>query len=195
MDEIKKFNYKTGSVYIFLLGSKTKISERIKKYNLQDTFANHIALGVVTDKKLTAYHININQSKRGDNFFEESVDSLFVDVDGSLAYEYCSVWELALTANELERVKVLTDSIKSREVLFDYDFEENNKLYCSEFVSIALGKVLEKKYNFHMEQNKVFLEDHLDKAILGKDTLSYIPVDFICQLEELKKVLEWKRKG
>lgn len=176
-----------NSVYLFLRGSETKLGGYARMYNRYGGLASHIALGVYKDS-LTLYHLNTGHSRP---LIAEGLESFTSSEDES--YNHLSVWKIkGMTAQKLDSIQSRIDHYQNQKLRFDYQFDhtEDDALYCSEFVYQTLHTSFPKLF-----QDAFFLKEvpANHRFYLKKDTLYYLPVDFILDRQQLVElVFEWE---
>ena len=188
--QFAKLNASEGKLFLVLKGTKSKVSQLIQSFNGHHPLASHVAIGLVEEGEFTIYHVDVERSERGDNFFRESIDQFFTSKVNHLTY--LGIWEVDLNSDQsvidaLAEIK----GIEKELVRFDYQFKENENLYCSEFIVQVLESL--KRESFQFTPRKKFLEDELHRMIVKSDTLEYYPVDFFLEMEKIKPVLEWTK--
>ena len=103
--------------------------------------------------------------------------------------EYGSVWEV-LGVKNTEKLKNIIKDYADKDIRFDMSFSgnEDEYMYCSEFVVEVLRKLDSIKFKF-AKHNKRLKPIHA--TMLGKDFLDYYPLDIFTHNPNLKKIFEY----
>ncbi len=185
---IERINLENQSLYFVLRGSETKMGGYARQYNRYDSKASHIALGIFSDS-IILYHVNTGKKEA---FIKENLsDFIFSEKE---EYDYLAIWKVkGVTASDLRTIKERIDHLDSINIRFDYkfDLQNDNKLYCSEFVYKALLGITPNLFENSIYTKEVPM-DH--RFFLKKDTITYIPLDFFVRQKRLVELIfEWKK--
>lgn len=129
---------------------------------------------------------NVKKSNNGSALLIEDLDG-FLNVDDIKAY---SIWSIKIDdKTKIEKLKDLIKKHLKSKIVFDYEFSlnnEENKLYCSEFVynMLTLSGIIERT------NPSVKVLNQLYSKALKKNELEYIPVDFFQIIEGFQLVNE-----
>ncbi len=181
-------NYKKNNIYIFARSTKSKVNFIAEDFNLNDKFITHIGIGYYENDTIKIYNVsndvkNINNSALlVDNY------KTFINVNDVISV---SIWSLKVNN---KKMKTFIKNIKSFENLkidFDNNFilNDDNILYCSEFVYNVLNMTDDKKFHFNPISKRL---NQFYSNVLKRLELVYIPVDFYQSLN-FKKVFEFNK--
>ncbi len=185
---LNKVEFREESLYIVARGTKSKQGLIGKKFNVADTNITHIGLGYYEPRTKSLKIYNISTEKKSKNAL--LVESLYEFMTPRDLF-YIGIWEYAPGHRQFQQVKRLLADFEKRVISFDYDFDLQNadsSLYCSEFCWKVLKAVDKKKFDFKPVIRLV--SNSFYKNVLGRDTLTYIPVDFFTGFVNFKKVKE-----
>ena len=166
--------------------SQSKKNIIAEDFNLKDSLITHVGIGYIEKDSLVLFNVsNDKKDKNYSSLLRESLRS-FVHQDG---ISYYSVWEYKTNVSEIETIKTVINEYLKRRIDFDYAFRINNDndLYCSEFVYEVLSKTDTKKFHCLPEIKK--LNAFYSRA-LHRDILEYIPVDFFTKFNVFTKIYE-----
>ncbi|WP_415327579.1 hypothetical protein [Chryseobacterium sp. MMS23-Vi53] len=181
---IKNLKLETQAIYLIQRGTTGKLGNLAKDFNLKNKYASHLGIGFIKDGELNIYHIYVKKNAHKNNLFIETIEDFTKPED----LNYVSVWKLNnINTEKFESIKNTLISSEKENIIFDFDFDENNeKYYCSEFVVRALRK-----------NDIQIMQDHKKKVVgfasqmLRKDSLIYFPVDGFEGSDKTTKIFEW----
>ncbi len=181
------YTFSDSKIYIF--GRSTKRKQRIiaRDFNDRNPLLTHVAIGVHQQQVMKIFNItNILPSDEASALQIESVYD-FIDLED---IQYFGIWELALNEIEINKIKLALSEFTAKKIIFNDDFQLNNgnHLYCSEFVYLILKKVEPLNIDDSMIVRKK-LNSFYSRA-LKRDYLEYIPVDFFIDIKGLKLALQ-----
>lgn len=178
---------KDNEIFIVCRSTKNKQNIIAKDFNLKDSLTTHIGLGIKTTESMLIYNVsNVKKSNNGSALLIEDLDG-FLNVDDIKAY---SIWSIKIDdKTKIEKLKDLIKKHLKSKIVFDYEFSlnnEENKLYCSEFVynMLTLSGIIERT------NPSVKVLNQLYSKALKKNELEYIPVDFFQIIEGFQLVNE-----
>ncbi|RYG47863.1 MAG: hypothetical protein EOO01_14260 [Chitinophagaceae bacterium] len=166
--------------HIFFLGraSTVKSSLIAKEFNITDSLISHVGIGIIEHGALRIYHV---EDKAGNAFSACTLDEFL-----SFGIFYYCVYSLPLSSGSLERIVNLLK--EHPPVKFDKNLRLNNDdLYCSEFAYQILTSVEPEKFLQPPVTKKV--TDQFARSYLGRDSISYIPVDFFLMYPGIRKIV------
>lgn len=160
------------STYLIFRGTNTIQGQFAKNFNLSDASSSHVGL-LTYDEDWKVYNVSDFESKVSD-LKAETFDEFHFIKSGRVTY--ISIWEIAITQAENEDIQILLRNKLKQPIKFDRGFNLNdqNNLYCSEFVVGILEAVNLSKFKIPL--NKKPLKG-IYKNYFQKDTLVYYPVD------------------
>lgn len=172
------------SLYIVGKLSNAK-SSYVRKYNDFYKDINHISIGYFIGDEFYISHVSDREDSK-DAFIIEKWDNYLLSSSG---YKKIVIWEYSGMYLNKNRFQNTIERYKESKVVFDFDFDLNNSkdtVYCSEFCYNILKESIS---GISFEPRTIILDD-LEKAYLGRDTLTYYPVDFFLVHPDFKKVYE-----
>jgi len=172
---------KQEGVYVLLMKGNSKMSEYIIDFNKNETKKySHIVVFVNQNNGNNAYHVLPSMNK---GVLKERLDKLL-----SNDMQISEIWKLEINNQKQDRLSVILDSMSMQNIAYDFKFDYNtdDKLYCSEFISKALYILDDKKFNFQITKRKII--NPLLKGLVGNDTIEYIPVDFFIEHPDFKRL-------
>lgn len=182
-------SYSESSIYIF--GRSTTRKRRIiaRDFNIQNPLLTHIGIGLYQQQKLRIYNItnSISTSKDSALIIETFHDFInFKDI------EYFGIWELTLSEIEISKIKLTLSELITKTIVFNDDFLFNNEnhLYCSEFVYLMIKEIESLNIDNSMIVKKK-LNSFYSRA-LKREYLEYIPVDFFINIKGIKLIFQKK---
>lgn len=183
-------------IFLVFRETNSKNGFLAKEYNMTSSSVTHIGLGFFDDNKFKIINIdNINQKDRENDILISSLDDFF----NLKNYEVISgeIWEYHkdLKSEQIKRIARDIDSLYTKSnIRFDtkIDYNESEKMYCSELVSKLLDNFLEDDYKVELQKKKLA---PVHRFYLRKDTIEYIPVDYFCTLTTFKKVYSFRNKA
>lgn len=169
--------FEPGFLYFVCRVQKEKVSATISTYNLFNTPYSHVAVGLVTKGQLTLFHIE----DRPGNAFTISTPEQFVN---SFTAQL-TVFRIPISVSEEHEIKTYLRNFK--EALFDYEFSfTNNRLYCSEFCA----QITETFLHLPFQPISRNITDPFISGFLGREGLSYVPIDYFLSFSRTEKVFE-----
>lgn len=176
-------SFHDNTIYIFTRSTQLKASYIAQDFNLRDSLSTHIGIGLKINGEYQIHNVT-NESTLSDTALICDNLKSFIEIDG---IKYYSIWELKSSPEEIE---ILTDILKSYSesvINFDYEFllEENNALYCSEFVRNTLEKLNSQKFSFKPVKKEL---NSFYEVALNRVHFEYIPVDFFMVFNDFKLV-------
>ena len=181
---IKNLELEPQTIYLVQRGTTGKLGNFAKDFNIKNKYASHLGIGFISDGKLSIYHVYVKKNSHKNNLYTETIEDFTKPED----LNYFSIWKLNnIDPEKFKQIKSTIISSGQENIEFDFDFDENNeKLYCSEYVVRELRK-----------NNIEIMQDHTKKAagiasqMLRKDTLIYFPVDGFENSDKTEKIFEW----
>ena len=174
-----------NTIYVFTRSTELKVAYIAKDFNIKDTLSTHVGIGIKKNGKYEIYNVSNDQTYNKSALICENLDS-FIKVNG---VKYFSVWKIDISKTEFKRFCKILKKYLNQTIVFDYDFSINddNKLYCSEFVYDVLKQTNNVKFSF----NPIIKElSQFYKLVLNRDYLEFIPVDFFTQMNLFEKIDE-----
>ena len=181
---------KDTTVYLVLRGSDTKLGGYAKQYNSINPYASHIAIMIIEKGVKKVFHVNTDKNKKGSHLISEELTSFTKSNQEN--YPYISFWEIKrLNSIAISRLQNYIKELDTASIKFDYqfNFENNEEMYCSEFVYKSLVSIDSLRFSVPKTRKKV-LKSH--QFFLKKDTLDYYPVDYFYDIEDIEHIGEWK---
>lgn len=176
---------KDSTLYFITVGNPSKTHLIARQFSIRDSLSTHVGLVIREDGKVKVYHVtDVNPTKSA--LRVESLDEFFLVA----RYQYTSLWRVVLSDDDFTRVLEQLESISSHEVSFDYDFDlaNGNSLYCSEFCAGILNRADVDGLHFGPEQKEL---SEFYRKVLGRDVLTYFPVDFFQSSFRILKLAEY----
>lgn len=191
-DNLKAFanasQFEDNSMYFILRGSDTKLGGFARQYNKTNEFATHVALGIYRDS-LQIFHAN-TEAQNGQHILSENLNDFITREKDQ--YTYLAYWKIdTISSEEIDAVLAEIAKLQTEEIKFDYkfNFESDDKLYCSEFIYKVINKATQQKFEISMTTMAVPEEHHF---YLKKDSLVFYPSDFFLDYDGISFMSEWK---
>jgi len=178
-------------IYIVYRGTKTKLGNIARDFNLKDKFSSHVGFLIFKNNTWLVYHVLDENDNQSDLRIHKIKD--FLDINKERVF-YASLWKInTCGSKEVKAIREYIMDYEDLKIVFNRNFSTNepNRLYCSEFIVKVLRKSDTLKYKF--EKSKLKLTG-VFKSYLGRDTLSYYPVDIFQDNKKFIFVKEWKLK-
>ncbi len=187
-----KVTFDAEKLYMIARGTKSKQGIISKNFNSADTNITHIGLAYyeLPARKLKIYNIS-TEKKLKNALVVESIEDFVSPKD----LFYVGIWECSLKKSQFLKAKKVLAGYERRFITFDYDFDLHNadsSLYCSEFCWNILSAVSQSHFSYKPQTKLV--TNSFFKNVIGRDTLTYVPVDFFMSFSRFKKLKEIKTK-
>lgn len=187
-----KVKFQAEKLYMIARGTKSKQGIISKNFNSADTNITHIGLAYyeLPTRKLKIYNIS-TEKKLKNALVVESIEEFVSPKD----IFYLGIWECSLKKSQFLKVKKVLSGYERRLITFDYDFDLQNadsSLYCSEFCWNILNSVSTGQFSYKPKTKLV--TNSFFKNVIGRDTLTYVPVDFFMSFSGFRKMKENKTK-
>lgn len=180
-------SYSESSIYI--LGRSTTRKRRIiaGDFNIKDSLLTHIAIGLYQQQDLKIYNITNIISNPEDSALRIETVCDFIDLED---IEYFGIWEIPLNKDEISEIKSALSKLIAKKIVFNDDFKFNNEnhLYCSEFVYLLIKEIKSLNIDDSLIVKKK-LNSFYSRA-LKRDYLEYIPVDFFKNIKGIKLIFQ-----
>lgn len=178
-----------NKAYIIYRGTNTKEGIVAQSFNIRHPYASHIGIAINFENEWNVYHILAKKESDTSSFFIEEINVFFENEKSNL--KYAGIWEISSLSNgeytDLVKELQLKDNFS-----FNFDMQFNsddpNKLYCSEFIRNKLHKINPRKFDIPLTRKKL---DKFYKNVLKRDTLYYYPVDIFQENENFVLKKEW----
>jgi len=179
----------SSKIYLAYRGTDTKEGIIAKNFNISNEKISHIGIGVHIANEWKVFHVVSNNTNDSDLTIE-SFESFSTVKNGKV--HYMGIYELKHINDHDQHVllKLLQDMTKKR-IKFDNSFSiknEENSLYCSEFVVNMLSKMNNSKFHFNTYTIEL---NSFQAAYLKKKKLSYYPADIFLKENMLKLVKDF----
>ncbi|MDY8136711.1 hypothetical protein [Aquimarina sp. 2201CG5-10] len=184
------FHLDSSKIYLIFRGTNTKAGIVSKNFNILNKKISHIGLGVYEIDRWNIYHV-VNTDNADSDLVIDNFESFSSVNDGVV--DYMAIYEL-IDVKSVERNNLLDQlkNMKTKKIKFDNSFSINNGdnlLYCSEFVVRMLSEIKESKFKYIPRTVEL---NSFQTAYIGKETLTYYPVDiFLEDIDELKLIKEF----
>lgn len=181
---IKNLELEPQTIYLVQRGTTGKLGDFAKDFNIKNKHASHLGIGFMKGGKLSVYHVYVQKNNRKNNLYIETIEDFIKPED----LNYLSIWKLnSIDAEKFKQIKNTLISSEKENIEFDFSFDENNeKLYCSEYVVREL-----KKNNIKIMHDQTKQIVGFASQMLGKDMLVYFPVDGFENSDKAEKIFEW----
>lgn len=162
--------YNKNSIYIVGRGTLSKKEFIGDRFNLYNSNLTHIGIGLVEGDSLNVFNVSPDKKFNDSNLVKESISD-FKDV---IDIFYFKIWEFKTDSVAIQKLSYVIKNYQKYPIIFDklFNVEDDNKMYCSEFVY----KVLNNLEIFDFKTVNIQLNG-MEKDILNKDVLEYFPVD------------------
>src|SRR5690554_921207 len=166
-----------------------------RNYNISPSSMTHVGIGFFDKNELfKIFHIDLNQKKESqkNDIIVSSISEFFDLKDCSVLGGEIWRYDKEFSDKEFNEIHNYIDSMfLNTNIKFDidFDYEDSNKLYCSELVSKFLTKFSKDSYTSDLKSKKV---NNIHRLYLKKDTVKYIPVDYFMTLPSFQKVYQFK---
>lgn len=183
---VNKPIFKNDAIYIITRSTEFKEDFIAKDFNIIDTLSTHVGIGFAEEGKLKIYNVSNDQMLNNSALICDDYKS-FTSLK---SIKYISIWEKKVTTERMSYFKSILLEYKKEKIYFDYDFLLNNDnyLYCSEFVANVLTKF---DTNYKIKPIKKELNTFYSKA-LNRKFITYIPVDFFRKDSAFKLIYQKK---
>ena len=183
--DFSKIPLDDDTFYIVSRGTNGKVGMMAGTFNTVEYCSTHVGLAIAEHGELQVYHISNDNPDRHTALVKESAEA-FSTCEGAV---YFSIWQYQSALDILPKLKSMLQNYAAKDILFDYDFnaDDDSKLYCSEFCVNVLQAVNNRAFNYPLATIKL---DALCSFALGKEILAYWPVDFYQSSGDFKKVYE-----
>lgn len=174
-----------NSIFIFTRCTGLKVEYIAKDFNLIDTLSTHVGIGLKVNNEYKIYNVSNDVKIQNSSLICENLES-FINLED---IKYYSIWELNVNDIEMKMISEIFDEYNKLKIDFDFDFniQNDNKFYCSEFVYDVLQKINSKKF-YYIPLKKDLNQFY--QRILNRSNLEYIPVDFFREIDLFKKIDE-----
>lgn len=171
----------SNSIYFVGRGTLSKKELIGERFNLLNKQLTHIGLGFIENDTLQIYNVSSDKKEKNSSLIVETISD-FKNVNDIF---YFGIWEYKMTKKNIKKIKSELLKIIKTQITFDKKFslENDNQLYCSEFVYKVLVTI--KELNFKpttIELNRI------EQQILENEKLIYIPVDFFLNNKNIKEI-------
>lgn len=177
----------SDEVYLIYQGTKTKEGIVAKNFNLYTKKPSHVGVAIFNESHWEIFHV-VNNNKDISALKIDSFKDFYMKE--SINVDYFSGYKISnLSDFEKEELKSELGLLNKEFIYFDLTFSENgnNRLYCSEMIVNIFKKINPEKFRFN--SNKIKL-NQFQSSYLGKDSLSYYPVDIFLNSLNLEKIFE-----
>ncbi len=173
-----------NSIYLIARGTKSKQFLIGEKFNTSIKSITHIGIGYRENDSLKIFNVSLNKKVNNSSLIIESWGEFTILSD----VFYVGVWELKCGKEKVEQIKLLLNDYLKTPIEFDnrFNIEDNDKLYCSEFVAKVLNQAA--VFDFRPQRKEVTT---LLKNVTDKDVFLYYPVDFFIQDCEFTQIYEF----
>jgi hypothetical protein len=177
----KKLN--EDNVYLICRGTKNKQNLIAENFNMAHKEITHIGLGLIENNSLNIYNISVDKKVNNSSLVVETWE----DFKNLPDIFYIGAWAIPSHKNDIAKLKSILRKYTEMEIAFDYDFnlEDNNNFYCSEFVAKVLNEL--DRFIFTTFKKEAI---SILKRIINKDEFEYFPVDFFLQNPDIIPVYE-----
>jgi hypothetical protein len=174
-----------NSIFIFTRCTGLKVEYIAKDFNIIDTLSTHVGIGLKVNNEYKIYNVSNDVKIQNSSLICENLES-FINLED---IKYYSIWELNVNNIEMKMISEIFDEYNKLKIDFDFDFniQNDNKFYCSEFVYDVLQKINSKKF-YYIPLKKDLNQFY--QRILNRSNLEYIPVDFFREMDLFKKIDE-----
>lgn len=174
------------SIYLVARGTTSKQFLIGEKFNTNIKSITHIGIGYQENDSLKIFNVSLNKKVNNSSLIIESWNE-FTNLSDVF---YVGIWELKCGIEKVEQIKLLLNDYLKTPIEFDnrFNIEDNNRLYCSEFVAKILNHIA--VFDFKPEGKEV---TNLLKNITDNEIFLYYPVDFFLQDSEIKQIYQYMR--
>ena len=181
-------NYKKDNIYIFARSTKSKVNFIAEDFNLNDKFITHIGIGYYENDTIKIYNVSNDVKNKNNSALLVDNYKTFINVNDVISV---SIWSLKVNKKKMKTFIKNIKSFENLKIEFDNNFilNDDNILYCSEFVYNVLNMTDDKKFHFKPISKRL---NQFYSNVLKRLELVYIPVDFYQSLN-FKKVFEFNK--
>jgi hypothetical protein len=171
----------SNSIYFVGRGTLSKKELIGERFNLLNKQLTHIGLGFIENDTLQIYNVSSDKKEKNSSLIVETISD-FKNVNDIF---YFGIWEYKMTKKNIKKIKSELLKIIKTQITFDKKFslENDNQLYCSEFVYKVLVTI--KELNFKPSTIEL---NRIEQQILENEKLIYIPVDFFLNNKNIKEI-------
>lgn len=170
-------NCNKTSIYKVARGTNAKNDIVSKRFNLKNKNITHIGLGICNRDKIKIYNTFPFTNKE---FRIDTLNSFF----GVRDVFYKAIWKLNIGNKKIRKLKKTLKSFKNLSFDYKFDLNNNNAMYCSEFVAKMLNYIDGLDFN-------PTLCSKPPKAIIKKgQNFYYFPVDFFITNNKFNIIFE-----
>jgi hypothetical protein len=180
-----KLEMSDNAFYMVSRGTDSKSGIIAGVFNTVEYCSTHVGIGLIENGMLQVYHVENNRDGQQTGVVCESIQS-FSSCKGAI---YLSVWKYDLSIQEIQLLRRVLMAYTQKNITFDYDFNpnDNEKMYCSEFCVKVLKAINAVAFNYPLTTVSL---DSLYSFALGRDILNYWPVDFFELDHRFNKIYE-----
>lgn len=182
-----QIKYNNNEVYIFARSTESKINIIAEDFNLKDKFITHIGIGYFENDSIKIFNVSNNvKNHKNSSLLIENYET-FVNLSD---IKSVSIWSIKINKKTMRLLKKNISAYCNLKIDFDNNFilNDDNFIYCSEFVYKVLNETNIKKFYFSPVIKKL---NQFYTNALKRENFIYIPVDFY-QFINFKKIFEYK---
>lgn len=183
--DFDKLEMSGNAFYMVSRGTNSKSGIIAGVFNTVEYCSTHVGIGLIENGILQVFHVENDRDGQQTAVVCESIQS-FSSCEGAI---YLSVWKYDLSIHKMQLLHGVLTTYTQKNISFDYDFNpnDNEKMYCSEFCVKALKAVDAVAFNYPLTTVSL---DSLYSFALGRDVLNYWPVDFFGLDHRFTKIYE-----
>jgi hypothetical protein len=171
------------AAYIFVRGTRRKAAMIGDSFNIRLPQATHVGIGISGNNGVYIYHVaDVEQDINGSALRRENLLQFFGEPD----VFYGSVWRISLTSAQLALLEQHCHAFLKKKIWFDAQFnlQENDSLYCSEFCAKLLNDLAEP--SLLTKPVVKTISNPFIAAYLGRTEFLYHPVDFFITMKAVR---------
>jgi hypothetical protein len=157
-----------------------------RMFNRFDTNSTHVAIGIIKNCSIKIFSV---EDRLGRNS-QLRVSGLreFLHYPDMF---YFSIWSVRMKSKETGSIIRTCNKMLQKKIEFDYDFDLNNgdRFYCSEFCAEVLNKNAPRRRRLKPVSKNIY---GLYSNFLDRKLITYFPVDFFQDSFRFEKVVEIK---
>lgn len=169
------------NIYLVCRGTTNKQNFIAENFNISNREITHIGIGLYEKDSLNIYNISIDKKINNSSLIIETLKD-FISINDIFHIE---IWEINANKENKIKLKSILNRYIEKEIGFDHNFDlnDNENLYCSEFVAKILNEL--NIFKYHSVKKK---SNRILKKLTEKEEFEYFPVDFFIQNSNLTQV-------
>jgi len=176
--------FRNNAFYVVCRGSEQKLAMIADGFNLKDKNITHIGIGIVKNGMLRVYNVT-NTTDADSALICQNLQEFGMLPD----IHYLSIWEYRCSRTKRLNMRKIIETMAAERITFDMDFnvEDDDRLYCSEFCAKVLLRLDPDGFQFPLTRRSL---NNFYQTVLNREHLDYYPVDFFQSHTGFRKIYE-----